>query len=316
MPISSTPTATAALVPLVRVPFREGYLLAAEGHYDQEGDRPVILRPFCDALGIDTDSQRQKLRGKPWATTVIITVVAEDGKTRGMLALPLRALPMWLATINPSKVAPEARPMLESYQREAAEVLFRHFLTHAPAAPPALPGADLLAARAQLATVVWALGLPPRAPSKATSDADPAADLAADVAYLGRLVGLDPLTGEYPDGVIVPSIASRSQTVMRLRAWLAEATRPFTYEEARDPRRHRGLTGAELAASYNRWARARGLGPLSPGALGRWLSDETALSGRPYRSTHHSANRYALVLLTSPAPAAQLAAGEEVRRAG
>jgi len=52
---------------------------------------------------------------------------------------------MWLALINPRKVAPEAQEVLEAYQLEAAEVLRRHFLpggalpASAPPAPPAPP---------------------------------------------------------------------------------------------------------------------------------------------------------------------------------
>lgn len=127
--ISSTPTAPAASVSLARVPFRGGFILAAAGPVDQEGARPVPLAPFCEALGIDIDSQRQKLRGKGWACPVIITAqIPGDDQTRRVFCIPLRALPMWLATIHPAKVAPEARPMLEAYQAEACDVLYRHFL--------------------------------------------------------------------------------------------------------------------------------------------------------------------------------------------
>lgn len=57
----------------------------------------------------------------------MIPTVAEDGRTRETQCLDLDALPMWLATINPSKVKPELRAKLELFQREAAAVLRDHF---------------------------------------------------------------------------------------------------------------------------------------------------------------------------------------------
>lgn len=129
---------------LVSVPYRHGDLLAAGEDYPDEMDRPVPLRPFCERLGIDVATQTRRLRGVPWATQVMMTWVAADGRRRSMAALPLRALPMWLATINPRKVAPGAREVLEAYQCEAADVLRRHFLPRGgpPASPPLPPKAD------------------------------------------------------------------------------------------------------------------------------------------------------------------------------
>ena len=45
-------------------------------------------------------------------------------QARRLACIPLRALAGWLFTINPGKVAPEARPALVAYQREAADVLY------------------------------------------------------------------------------------------------------------------------------------------------------------------------------------------------
>lgn len=133
---------------LARVPFRGGFILAAAGPVDQEGNRPVPLAPFCEALGIDARSQRQKLRGKAWACGVIITSqIPGDDQARQVFCIPLRALPMWLATIHPAKVAPEARPMLEAFQAEACDVLYRHFL--------APPSDDMPSARWRRSIETW-----------------------------------------------------------------------------------------------------------------------------------------------------------------
>lgn len=105
----------------------------------------VSVRRVCDALGVLPHGQIEKLRAKPWATTQTICAVADDGKTREMVMLDLDGLPMWLATIEPSRVAEHAREKLVRYQREAAAVLRDHFLGRRAAAP-ALDGVTLLAA--------------------------------------------------------------------------------------------------------------------------------------------------------------------------
>ena len=122
---------------LVSVPFQGGALLAAAGSYPEEGDRPVPLAPFCERLGINADTQRKKLARVTWTCPVVMTVqIPGDDQARRLACIPLRALAGWLFTINPGKVAPEARPALVAYQREAADVLYRHVL--APPAP--VPG--------------------------------------------------------------------------------------------------------------------------------------------------------------------------------
>lgn len=113
---------------LAHVPFRGGFIEAAQ----LEGEVFVPLRPLCDALGVSLQGQLAKLRGKPWACIkMILSQMPGDDQTRQLAAVDLRSLPLWLATIEPSRVKPEARPALVAYQREAAEVLYRHFL-----APP------------------------------------------------------------------------------------------------------------------------------------------------------------------------------------
>lgn len=87
----------------------------------------VVIKRVCEALGIDHDSQRQKLASKPWATTVLITAVAEDGKNREVFCADIDSLPMWLATIDANRVKPEARFKLVAYQKECARVLRDHF---------------------------------------------------------------------------------------------------------------------------------------------------------------------------------------------
>jgi len=94
----------------------------------EDGDVAVPLRQLCDAIGVDTEAQRQKLKEAPWATTSIIKAVAEDGKIREIVCLHRRSIPMWSASISPNKVRPEVRDKLIAYQKECADVLADHFL--------------------------------------------------------------------------------------------------------------------------------------------------------------------------------------------
>lgn len=89
----------------------------------------VPIKPICMAIGIDVDAQRNKIQSDEFfsSTTAIITAVAADEKEREMFCLPLKYIYGWLATINPGKVAPEARESVSNYRRECYEVLYEHF---------------------------------------------------------------------------------------------------------------------------------------------------------------------------------------------
>lgn len=52
-----------------------------------------------------------------------ITVVAQDGKLRETICIPLRKLSAWFYLIFPKKVKPEIREKLVKYQEECDEVL-------------------------------------------------------------------------------------------------------------------------------------------------------------------------------------------------
>lgn len=125
---------------------------------EDDGRGYFVIKRVSENLGIDFGGQLQKLKKQPWATVEILRTVAQDGKQREVAVLPIDQLPMWLATIHSSKVAPERRPKLERYQVEAADVLRRHFVgdghptgTHRDSTlPPADPIEALL--QAALAT--------------------------------------------------------------------------------------------------------------------------------------------------------------------
>lgn len=215
-PVGGQPTgpkapAHPAPLALSRVPFRGGFIEAAQ----LDGEVWVPIRPVCEALGVSQQGQLAKLRAKPWATIKMIFTVADDGKARQLAAVDLRSLPLWLATIEPSRVKPEARPALVAYQREAAEVLYRHFL--APPAPvmvPTIPG-TIEAARIE--------GLEARVrklEAKARKPAGAQVPRAARVAQLVPLVV--ELVSKQPG---IPGATGAATVLRRRRDWVHAATR-------------------------------------------------------------------------------------------
>lgn len=115
----------------------------------------VSVRRVCDALGVDRKTQLRKLAVRPWATIADIATVDTAGRSQIMSMISLRALPMWLATISPTKVAPEVREKLAVYQTECAEVLADHYL-----GPRVAPGDDAAWTRAseRLAVIASLVG--------------------------------------------------------------------------------------------------------------------------------------------------------------
>lgn len=95
----------------------------------------MILRRVCAALGIDDSTQQVKLKGKAWATTGFIPAVDASGKVRIQFCIDLDSLPMWLATIEPSRVSEDIRPTLSRYQVECARVLRDYFFGQQNAEP-------------------------------------------------------------------------------------------------------------------------------------------------------------------------------------
>lgn len=70
----------------------------------------VPIRPICEALGIDADSQRKRIERDEilGSTAVIMTAVAGDGKEREMYAIPYMYVFGWLFSIDTSRVNDEA----------------------------------------------------------------------------------------------------------------------------------------------------------------------------------------------------------------
>jgi hypothetical protein len=112
----------------------------------------VSVRRVCDALGVAANMQIAKLKGKPWAGGMMI-ISPSDGGPQSTFCLPLRALPMWLATIEPSRVAESVRAKLERYQVECADALADYFFGPVSTASDASLAADIASLRDEVAAM-------------------------------------------------------------------------------------------------------------------------------------------------------------------
>lgn len=94
---------------------------------DDAGDVWVGIRRVSEALGLDSDTQRRKLKALPWARTDMITVPDTMGRAQMVAVIALRSLPMWLATIDHNRVGDDVAKKLVRFQLEAHDVLAAHF---------------------------------------------------------------------------------------------------------------------------------------------------------------------------------------------
>lgn len=121
---------------MVTVPFHGANLEAAE----VDGKVWASVRRMCEAIGIDYSGQHQKLSDQarcPWACVGVIPMHDTSGRKQDAFCIEVDSVAMWLATIDPSRVAEHIREKIVLFQCEAAKALRDHFF--GVAKPPALP---------------------------------------------------------------------------------------------------------------------------------------------------------------------------------
>lgn len=107
----------------ITVPFHNAELYIVEF----EGQPYTPMKPIVDGMGLDWAAQFNKLKQKFASTIAEIAMVANDGKSRSMLCLPVRKLAAWLYSINANKVKPELRETVITYQNECDDVLWDYW---------------------------------------------------------------------------------------------------------------------------------------------------------------------------------------------
>lgn len=130
---------------LAKVPFHGQTLITLK----QDEIEHVAMRPITEGIGLSWERQYRKLISQQEKfNCCLMATVAEDGKQREMLCIPLRKLNGWLFTINPAKVKPEIKERVIQYQEECFEVLYSYWHTNRALAPvpspvpPSLPAPE------------------------------------------------------------------------------------------------------------------------------------------------------------------------------
>jgi hypothetical protein len=105
-----------------------------------KGKPYVAIRPICENIGLTWHGQYERIKRHPVLNSSVrmTRTVAEDGKQREMIMLPLNYLNGWLFGIDAARVKPELKDRLIAYQRECFDVLADYFMpqTHGLAALP------------------------------------------------------------------------------------------------------------------------------------------------------------------------------------
>lgn len=114
-------TATA----LVPVQFH-GQTLVTTQH---NGEPHVAMRPIVEAVGLNWKAQYDRIQRDDVlrASVVMMTTVAEDGKQRELVCLPLKLLNGWLFGIDTGRLKPELRETIGTYKRECYDALYRYW---------------------------------------------------------------------------------------------------------------------------------------------------------------------------------------------
>lgn len=98
----------------------------------ENGSKLVPIKPICDALSIDSDTQARKIKTDEIlsSTATLSVAVGADGKEREMFCIPFKFVFGWLFTINAKNVKPEAQQVVLKYKLECYEALYKHFTEH------------------------------------------------------------------------------------------------------------------------------------------------------------------------------------------
>ena len=99
----------------------------------------VSVRRMCEPLELAFNGQFEKLSSgdrAPWAVVRVMRMTGPDGKTYETFCLELDCVPMWLATLDSSRVAPHLREKIVLFQKEATKALRDHFFKAPKPAPP------------------------------------------------------------------------------------------------------------------------------------------------------------------------------------
>ena len=96
-----------------------------------DGINLVLIRPLCEALGVDADRQIRDLKIDEMLASEVseqTTQVPNHGQSRSWVCLPEEFIYGWIFGIKLSNtMQPETKANLTAYKRECYDILYQHF---------------------------------------------------------------------------------------------------------------------------------------------------------------------------------------------
>lgn len=93
--------------------------------FEQDGVHYTAMKPICENIGLSWHAQFERMNRDEILSQciLIIRMVAEDGKNREMVCLPIEYLNGWLFGIDVNRCKPEIRETLIKYKKECYQAL-------------------------------------------------------------------------------------------------------------------------------------------------------------------------------------------------
>jgi hypothetical protein len=108
---------------LIPVSFRNATLFVV----DHNGQPFVPMKPVVEGMGLGWSGQYERLKRDESRWGIRVIRIPTQGADQDAICLPLRKLPGWLMTIQPTRVKAEIRETIIAYQNECDDVLWQHW---------------------------------------------------------------------------------------------------------------------------------------------------------------------------------------------
>lgn len=93
--------------------------------FEQDGKHYTAMKPICENIGLAWEAQLARIKRDDIlsSTMIVMIIVAEDGKQREMICLPIEYLNGWLFGIDVNRCKLEIRETLIKYKKECYQAL-------------------------------------------------------------------------------------------------------------------------------------------------------------------------------------------------
>jgi len=98
---------------------------------EKDGIHYAAVKPICENIGLNWDSQFRRIKRDDVlnSTVAMMAIVAEDGKNREMMCLPIDYLNGWLFGVDAKRVKSEVKAPLIQYKMQCYKVLHDYWHT-------------------------------------------------------------------------------------------------------------------------------------------------------------------------------------------